>query len=69
MSQFPFHIAHIPGEHNTVVDALSRGPRANVVLVAYHNDLSSLIDVYAMDPDFANVMSALSMGRHKIHMC
>ena len=69
LSQFHFHFAHIPGKHNTVVDALSRGPRENVVLVAYYNDLSSMIDLYAMYPDFANVMSALSMGRHKIHMC
>ena len=63
LSQFHFHIAHIPGKHNTVVaDALSRRPRATVS-VAYHNDLSSMVDVYAMDPDFANVMSALNMGK------
>ena len=29
-------------------------------MVAYHNDLSSMIDVYAMYLDFANVMFALS---------
>ena len=63
LSQFHFHIAHIPGKHNTVADALSRRPMANVVSVAYHNDLSSMVDVYDMDPDFANVMSALSMGK------
>ena len=64
MSQFHFHIAHIPGKHNTVVaDALSRRPRANAVSITYHNDLSSMIDAYAMDPDFSNIMSALSMGK------
>ena len=63
LSQFHFHIAHIPGKHNTVANALSRWPRANVVSVAYHNDLSSMVDSYAMDPHFANVMSTLSMGK------
>ena len=63
LSQFHFHIAHIPGKHNTVADALSCRPRENVVSVAYHNDLSSMVDAYAMDTNFANVMSALSMGK------
>ena len=63
LSQFHFHIAHIPGKHNTVADALSRRPMANAVSVAYHNDLSSMVDEYAKDLDFANVMSALSMGK------
>ena len=61
LSQFHFHIAHIPGKHNT--DALSCRPMANAISVAYHNDLSSMVDAYAMDLDFANVMSALSMGK------
>ena len=63
ISQFHFHIAHIPGKQNLVVDALSQRPRINVVSIAYHNDLSTMIDAYASDIDFANVMSALAIGK------
>ena len=63
LSQFHFHIAHIPGKHNLVADALSRRPQANAVSVAYHNDLTSMVDAYATDPDFADVMSALATGK------
>ena len=63
LSQFHFHIAHIAGKHNQVADALSRRPRANAVSIASHNDLSSMIDDYATDSDFKNVMSAIAIGK------
>ena len=58
LSQFHFHIAHIPGKKNRVADALSCRTRSNAVSIATHNDLSSMIDEYANDPDFKDVMSA-----------
>ena len=63
LSQFHFHIAHIPGKHIVVADALSRRPKVNVVSIATHNDLSSMIDEYASDPDFNNVMSAIALQK------
>ena len=54
---------HIAGKHNQVVNALSCRPQVNVVSIAYHNDLSSMIDEYATDPHFKNVMSAIALGK------
>ncbi|MCO5574932.1 hypothetical protein L7F22_028727 [Adiantum nelumboides] len=63
LSRFKFHIAHIAGKHNQVADALSRRPKVNAVSIATHNDLSSMIDEYAIDPDFKDVISAIALGK------
>ncbi|MCO5603506.1 hypothetical protein L7F22_057657 [Adiantum nelumboides] len=63
LSQFHFHIAHIPGKHNQVADALSRRPRCNAVFVASHNDLTFIVDEDATDPDFCDVKSAIALGK------
>ncbi|MCO5551149.1 hypothetical protein L7F22_004646 [Adiantum nelumboides] len=46
-----------------VADALSRRPKVNAVSIATHNDLSSMIDEYAIDPDFKDVISAIALGK------
>ncbi|MCO5549888.1 hypothetical protein L7F22_003362 [Adiantum nelumboides] len=63
LSRFNFHIAHIAGKHNQVADALSRRPKVNAVSIATHNDLSSMIDEYAIDPKFKDVISAIALGK------
>ncbi|MCO5564460.1 hypothetical protein L7F22_018121 [Adiantum nelumboides] len=63
LSRFNFHIAHIAGKHNQVADALSRRPKVNAVSIATHNDLSSMIDEYANDPNFKDVISAIALGK------
>ncbi|MCO5612093.1 hypothetical protein L7F22_066355 [Adiantum nelumboides] len=63
ISRFNFHIAHIDGKHNQVTDALSRRPKVNAVSIATHNDLSSMIDEYAIDPNFKDVISAIALGK------
>ena len=63
LSQFHFHIAHIPGKQNRVAYGLLRRTWSNAVSIATHNDLSSMIDEYANDPNFKDVMSALSLGK------
>ncbi|MCO5581490.1 hypothetical protein L7F22_035375 [Adiantum nelumboides] len=63
LSRFNFHIAHIAGKHNQVADALSRRPKVNAVSIATHNDLSLMIDEYAIDPDFKDVISAIALGK------
>ena len=65
LSQFNFHIAHIAGKHNQLVDALSRRPHVNAVSIATHNDLSQMIDEYATDQDFKDVMLAIAMGKNE----
>ena len=55
-SQFHFHIAHIAGKQNLVADALSRRPMANSISIAHNHDLTSMIDMYAQDEDFAQVI-------------
>ncbi|MCO5598126.1 hypothetical protein L7F22_052218 [Adiantum nelumboides] len=61
LSRFNFHIAHIAGKQ--VADALSRRQKVNAVSIATHNDLSSMIDEYAIDPDFKDVISAIALGK------
>ena len=63
LSQFSFNIAHIAGKHNQVANALSQRPRVNVVSIATHKDLSSMVDEYAMDPNFKDIMSAFAIGK------
>ncbi|MCO5553817.1 hypothetical protein L7F22_007343 [Adiantum nelumboides] len=58
--QFYFHI---PGKHNQVEYALSHRPHCNVVSVASHNDLTSMVDEYATDPNLCDVMSAIALGK------
>ena len=46
-----------------MADALSRRAQVNAVSIATHNDLSSMIDEYATDPHFKDVMSAIALGK------
>ena len=48
-----------------MANALSRWPRANVVSIATHNDLSHMIDAYAIDPNFKDIMSAFAIGKRE----
>ena len=65
LSQFNFHIAHIIGKQNQVANALSQRPQVSSVFIASHRDLSSMIDEYARDPDFEDIMSKLALGKKK----
>ncbi|MCO5575079.1 hypothetical protein L7F22_028876 [Adiantum nelumboides] len=60
LSRFNFHIA---GKHNQVADALLKRPKVNTVSIATHNDLSSMIDEYAIDSDFKDVISTIALGK------
>ena len=60
LSHFNFHIAHIVGKHNLVADALSRRPMVNAITIAYHHDLTSMIDDYINDEDYASIMANIS---------
>ncbi|MCO5588021.1 hypothetical protein L7F22_041975 [Adiantum nelumboides] len=62
LSRFNFHIAHIAGKHNQVADALSRRLKVNAVSIATHNDLSSMIDEYAIDPNFKHLGTRLNFS-------
>ena len=63
LSQFHFHIAHVPGKINPVADALSRRPTVNVISIAQHHDFTSMREVYASDEDFAAIYSSLQEGK------
>ena len=62
LSQYHFHIAHIAGKQNRVVDALSRRPRVNAVSIACNHDLTSMIESYAQDSDYQEIVAKLAQG-------
>ena len=62
LSQFHFHITHVAGKQNPVVDASSRRPQVNAISIAYHKDLTSLIDDYQSDDDFASIYAQVEKG-------
>ena len=63
--QLNFHIAHIAGKHNQVADTLSQRPQVNAISIASHNDLSVMIDEYATDPNFKDIIFAIAMGKNE----
>ena len=66
LSHFDFHIPHIMDKHNEVADALSLRPKVNVVSIASPcRDPSSMIDEYAIDPNFTDIIFALAIGKRK----
>ena len=60
ISQFNFHIAHISGKQNLIVDALSRRPMVSAISIAHHHDLTSMINEYVHDDDHASIITNLS---------
>ena len=40
-----------------MADALSRRPIINAITIAHHNDLTSMIDAYVNDEDYASIMA------------
>ena len=68
LSQFHFHIAHVPEKLNpVVVDALSRRPMVNAISIAYNHDLTSMIEKYAQDEDYASIVKDLEEERAHEH--
>ena len=67
LSQFHFHIAHVPGKLHPVADALSRRPMVNAISIAYNHDLTSMINKYAQDEDYASIVKDLEEGRDREH--
>ena len=47
------------------MDALSQRPHVNAISIASHNDLFVMIDEYATDPNFKDIMSAIAMGKNE----
>ena len=46
-----------------MTNALSRRPQVHAVIIATHNDLSSMIDEYATHPYFKDVLSTIALGK------
>ena len=53
------------GKPKLVADALSRRPRVNAVSIAYNHDLISMIDKYAQDSDYEEIMAGLAQGQEQ----
>ena len=63
LSQFHFHIAHVPGKQIVVANALSRIPQVNAITIAHHKDLSLMVKDHKQDPDFASIYQKLEQGQ------
>ena len=61
-SQNHFHVAHIARKQNKVADALSRRQRVNVVSIACNHELTSMIESYAQDSNYQEIMARLAQG-------
>ena len=60
LSMFHFQIVYVPGVQNRAADALSRRPMVNAITIAHHNNLTSMIDDYVNDEDYASVVDNIS---------
>ncbi|MCO5551160.1 hypothetical protein L7F22_004657 [Adiantum nelumboides] len=56
LSQFHFQIVHVQGQNNVVADALSRKPLVHTISAIHHSTFEDMIDQYATDPDFADIL-------------
>ena len=63
LSQFYFHIAHVPRKQNVVADALSRRPQVNAITIAHHRDLTLMVEEYQNDDDFATIYEKVEQGQ------
>ena len=63
LSQFNFLVDHIGGKHNQLANALSWRPKVNVVPIASHNYQSHMIDEYAKDSNFKDIMLGIAIGK------
>ena len=63
LPQFNFDISHIAGKHNQVAEALSQRPKVNAIFIASHQDLSKMMDEYAIDLNFKDVVFAIALGK------
>ena len=62
-SQFKFHISHIADKYSQVTHELSKRPKVSAISIASHRYLSSMIDKYATNLNFKEIMFALALGK------
>ena len=60
LSHFNFHIARISTKQILVAIALSRRPMVNAISITHHHDLTSMINEYVHDDDYASIIANLS---------
>ena len=46
-----------------MANELSQRPKVDAISIASHKDLSSIADMYAIDPNFEDIMSTLAIGK------
>ena len=63
LSQFHFHIAHVPRKQNVVANSLSRRPQVNAITIAHHKDLTLMVEEYKNDDDFATIYEKVEQGQ------
>ena len=54
------------GKQNKVANALSQRPQVNAVSIAYHHDLTTMIEGYAQDSDYKDIMTQLAQGQEHV---
>ena len=63
MLDFHFHISHIPGKLNPIIDALLRRPQVNIITVTHYKYTTNMVNDYAHEEEFTKIDKKVEQGQ------